>query len=408
MELLLSKHSNVNLQDNEGVTPLILAIRNQKTEGVKKLLSARSDISLLGNNGLDAFELCLTIEPKRAEYLNILDALTDYQNLDKNINVFFRKFWEYIKSNVSVADNETLDSVTCKILTTEEDVNVNLATNFDDSPVIYFCRHGCLQALRTLLRHKADVNHVGKLGMTALHHIINLTSQFEDRYAMTALLVKYGSNLNAASVTGERPLDVLVQNMIKDMNDLEVEEPKEDQCGLLTVNLSLLNLLVCGGADLCPVKPDTIEPKNRELSFRTMQPQNTNRSVLFVLISNGLFKTAEYLLRSGWDVKKEEWFDSFDVSKLDLKNITVDYNIYKRYEIGTRKAEFQSYLENIDTGPKSLANVCRNIIRHQLLMVSNGSEIETKISALPLPTKVKCFLSLKEFMNDDEIIQIKK
>ncbi|XP_063401105.1 uncharacterized protein LOC134685345 [Mytilus trossulus] len=192
--------------------------------------------------------------------------------------------------------------------------------------------------------------------------------------------------------------------MINDIYDLKGNKVKGEQCSFLTVDMSLLNLLVCGGADLCPATIDPIAPpKNKKLSSRPIQLQNTNRSVLFMFISNGLFKTAEYLLRSGWDVKQEEWFDDFDVSKLDLRNIRV----YKQNEYEERKAEFQSYLENIDTGPKSLTNICRKSIRSQLLMVSNGSEIETKISALPLPPKIKFFLSLKEFMNDIESIVIK-
>lgn len=55
----MSKYSNVNLQDDEGATPLHMAIKNQNIEGVKKLLSARSDILLQGKDGLNAFELCL-------------------------------------------------------------------------------------------------------------------------------------------------------------------------------------------------------------------------------------------------------------------------------------------------------------------------------------------------------------
>ncbi|XP_071182095.1 poly [ADP-ribose] polymerase tankyrase-1-like isoform X1 [Mytilus edulis] len=251
------------------------------------------------------------------------------------------------------------------------------------------------------LKHGADVNYSDVMKTTALHYACDI-DHFNDRYTMTALLVKYGSNLNAASINGERPLDILVQNMINDIYDLKRKEVKEEQCSFLTVDMSLLNLLVCGGADLCPATIDPIAPpKNKKLFSRPIQLQNTNRSVLFMFISNGLFKTAKYLLQSGWDVKQEEWFHDFDVSKLG------NIRIYKKNEFEARKAEFQSYLENIDIGPKSLTNICRKSIRSQLLMVSNGSEIETKISALPLPPKIQCFLSLKEFMNDIENIEIK-
>ncbi|XP_052065741.1 uncharacterized protein LOC127705457 [Mytilus californianus] len=951
LELLLSKHLRVNLQDNDGATPLHLSIKNQNIEGVKKLLSAESDILLQGKDGLNALELCLTLRADRDKCLQILDALTDHQLLDRNVDVFFRKFWEYIKSNEFQGDMKNLDSVTCKILTTGEDVNVNFAKEMDDSPLIYFCRLGCLQSLKMLLVHNADVNHVGNMGMTALHHIISLKNyehavplfdcllaasprldisdsfdetvlksafkilcgmgtsewnyydaslrvrrhnyvstyiqkmlkagatpdpndlndalrvfamrndfrgleclirhggdyrktdengksilhlcwlesldgaleflqffvdtgclmnniesvknsimlsllsgdthangiterddkikdivsflikngacrgknkdgngplhiaakngylatievllqfgkdsvfdhneagdtaihvclknpkvnvcdiietmlenqtsnqlcqnlhgesllylativwrrqlidiswkkqlidvstitsqlvatllrngvnpndhtqdqipllsaleardiqtstllleaganinatnyegisglhtifglnskkendlclaqlllehginvnlvdkdgrsglfflvikhqqnyhsychsdgnsfedvfnvllkhgadlnicdnlnetalssyinsetvldianvllksgadpklgyclqnyiqnyrnidswisfihsllqkgadpnkrkangsnlidcvwyqdsrlveeiinygadvnfaddmkktalhyacakgQLEDRYEMASLLVKCGSNLNAVSTTGERPLDVLVQHMINDIKGLQIKEEKEEQYGFITVDVSLLNILVCGGADLGPVSLESIDPKTKDLSAREMQLQSQiiNRPVLFNLITNGLFKTAEYLIRSGWDVKKEEWFDAFDVSKRTPENVEIKYRVYKRHDIETKKAEFQSFLEKIDRGPKSLTDICRKAIRHQLLMVSNGSEIETKISALPLPAKIKRFICLKEFMNDDEIIQIER
>lgn len=83
--------------------------------------------------------------------------------------------------------------------------------------------------------------------------------------------MKHGSNLNAVSVNGERPLDVLVQRMIKDIRNLDVKEAQKEQCGLLTLDLSLFNLLVCGGADLCPSTIDTIDEKNGELSNGTIQ-----------------------------------------------------------------------------------------------------------------------------------------
>lgn len=111
--------------------------------------------------------------------------LTDHQPLDKTADVFFGKFWEYIKSNESVhavGNKQTLDSVTCKILNTKEDVNVNLANALDDSPLIYFCRLGCLQSIRMLLAHKADIDHLGKRRMTALHHITYLTGKNLQNY----------------------------------------------------------------------------------------------------------------------------------------------------------------------------------------------------------------------------------
>lgn len=109
--------------------------------------------------------------------LKILDTLTDHLNLDNNVDVFFRKFWKYIKTENVSSCKDDLDNVTFKILSSEERVHVNLENNLDDSPLIYFCQIGCPQAVKMLLVHKADVNHVGKSG-TALHYIIDLTGKF--------------------------------------------------------------------------------------------------------------------------------------------------------------------------------------------------------------------------------------
>lgn len=77
---------------------------------------------------------------------------------------------------------------------------------------------------------------------------------------MTTLLVKHGSNLNAASNCGKRPLDIVVENMIKEMTNVAVLSTAAKYCSTQTVDLSLLNVLVCGGADLRPVITDTIGP----------------------------------------------------------------------------------------------------------------------------------------------------
>lgn len=108
--------------------------------------------------------------------LKILDTLTDHLNLDTNVDIFFRKFWEYIKTQNVSGNNKVLDSVTVKILSSDKNVDVNFSKDLDDSPLIYLCQNRCLQAVKMLLFHKADVNHVGKNG-TALHYIIDLTGK---------------------------------------------------------------------------------------------------------------------------------------------------------------------------------------------------------------------------------------
>ncbi|VDI57427.1 Hypothetical predicted protein, partial [Mytilus galloprovincialis] len=388
------------VKNKDGNGPIHLAAKNGYLATIKVLLQLDKD-SIFDNNkaGDTAIHICL----KNRKVLDIAEGLLK-SGADPKFGYCLQHSLQNCRSNYRNTDSCT--AFIHSLLQKGADPNKH-KTNGSNLIDCVQDQNSCL--VEEIIKYGGDVNFADGMKKTALHYAC-IRGQFKDRHEITALLVKHRSNLNATSVNGERPLDVLVQNMIKNIRNLDVKEAQKEQCGLLTIDLSLLNLLICGGADLCPSMIDTIDSKNEELSTGTMQiqVQNTSQSALFMLISNGLFKTAEYLLHSGWDVEKEEWFDAFDVSKLELENVTVDYNIHKRYEIETRKAEFQSFLESIDTGPKSLANICRKTIRHQLLTVSNDSEIEIKISALPPPPKIKCFLSLKEFMNHVETIEIEK
>ncbi|CAG2249494.1 unnamed protein product [Mytilus edulis] len=66
LEALFSKKLNVNLQDNNGYTPLQLSIRNLKIDGTKKILSANPDMLLQRQNRLNEFDMCLMIDNENA------------------------------------------------------------------------------------------------------------------------------------------------------------------------------------------------------------------------------------------------------------------------------------------------------------------------------------------------------
>lgn len=61
-------------------------------------------------------------------------------------------------------------------MSTEEVVQVNLASNAEYSPLMYFCHFGCCHAVKMLLCHNADVNYVGMRG-TVLHELLDLTGE---------------------------------------------------------------------------------------------------------------------------------------------------------------------------------------------------------------------------------------
>lgn len=138
-----------------------------------------------------------------------------------------------------------------------------------------------------------------------------------------------------------------------------------------------------------------------------MSPDFSRRtSSLTLLIKNGLFTAAMSLVRCGWNVAKEKWIDSFDLSKLDVSMVQLKFENCKRIDVEKAKEDFSNFLETSKKSTEPLSILCRNSIRKQMVFSSGGSEIETKIQALQLPKTIRSFLNLTECMPDEEIIML--
>lgn len=135
-------------------------------------------------------------------------------------------------------------------------------------------------------------------------------------------------------------------------------------------------------------------------------PDETS-SFLF-LIKHGLLTAATFLLRCGWEIEKEEWIDSYDISKLNMSTVQVKYERCNRINMEKQKADFCNFLATFRKNTRSLSMLCINSIRTQMVFSSGGSEIETKIEALQVPEKIKLFINLTEFMQDEEIIMLEE
>lgn len=119
-----------------------------------------------------------------------------------------------------------------------------------------------------------------------------------------------------------------------------------------------------------------------------------------------MLKTAATLVTCGYDLSHDEQLGQFDMSKNDW-SILYQYRPYKRinYEndvLLLKNAIADSKKEEIP----ALALTCRKMIRQHLTCCSKGAEIESKIMSLPIPQKMKSFLSLRENTFEQEIIEI--
>lgn len=97
-----------------------------------------------------------------------------------NIAKLFNLLWEYCKAHEGL-DTTLLENVCMGLLSTDTDVEVNLTKNNEDSPLIYFCRMQCNESVKLLLARKADVNHIGTRGKTALYTLIDMSGNTKCR-----------------------------------------------------------------------------------------------------------------------------------------------------------------------------------------------------------------------------------
>ncbi|VDH93109.1 Hypothetical predicted protein [Mytilus galloprovincialis] len=267
------------------------------------------------------------------------------------------------------------------------------------SNVIEATKKGYRLLVEKMIKYGADVNFYDSTHQIALHHACGLEKS-KGRDDLVHLLVQHGSKLNVLSTRGEKGIDILL-NKILEENDT-IEDDESNGCSRLEYDMKLFNYLVRAGCYLLPSATSKTQISHAQGRATT----GANKSILLTLINIGLFKTAEYLILSGWNIEQEVWFNNFDVSSLQLSDVEIKYTKRKQRDVEIRKSEFKAFLDGLDKGPKSLSIICRKSIRQQLLLAAEDSEIESRVNLLPIPAKMKCFLGLSDYAQDKEVIQL--
>ncbi|VDI58484.1 Hypothetical predicted protein [Mytilus galloprovincialis] len=270
--------------------------------------------------------------------------------------------------------------------------------------------------IEKILKHGGDVNFADNTNRTALHYACIIEDAM-DRDEIINKLLDFGAGLNCPSITGEKPLDVLMKSMIHDLrNNCDIwDNPNDPYCQKVVVDLSSFNRFVSGGCDLTPVqdlKKDMFTSFQKyifEWSTNLIVESNdrSNESVLLTLLQTGLFETAECLIRCGWQVEREKWFSTNKIANLHTSGIEI-CGTSRILEVQDGKDQFQKFIDKKDKGPRSLSIICRKTIRQQLIEASRGAEIETRINLLPIPSIIQSFLAFRYLLQDYEIIKLRK
>ncbi|XP_065921776.1 uncharacterized protein [Magallana gigas] len=236
-----------------------------------------------------------------------------------------------------------------------------------------------------LVEKGVNVNAVDGEKNTCLHWALS-SGKTGDQIEIASLLISYQVILDTENKNEQTALSLEIERLA---NWTRTQWPSD---GVAIIDLSLFNMLICGGS---------------ESLIKNPKIRDTRTSPLVELIKAGLLKTAATLVTCGYDLSHDEEFGQFDMSKNDWSKIVYQYRPYKRINYENDVL----LLENVIADYKNeeipaLALACRKMIRQLLTSCSKGAEIESKIMSLPLPQKMKSFLSLRENTFEQEIIEI--
>ncbi len=138
----LSEHEtiNVNLQNKNENTALVLASRKNYIEIVKLLLEVESiNVNIQNNSGNSALILA-----SYNNYIEIIKLLLEHENINVNLQnkyggtALMFAFW---KSNMEIV----------KLLLEAENINVNLQDNNDDTALIFASKNSYIEIVELLL-----------------------------------------------------------------------------------------------------------------------------------------------------------------------------------------------------------------------------------------------------------------
>ncbi|XP_063399769.1 ankyrin-1-like [Mytilus trossulus] len=413
LQLLIDNGISVNATDDEGKSALIVAVERygDRNRNRNRILSRKSNPSFTNNiinellrHGADV----KAVDKRGRTALNIFCQKGSTMEIGRNL----------LQAGADPSVGNCLQSVLhnselCKktelfLELLHKGANPNIYSR-DGSNLIDVTKKGTTQLVEELLRYGAEVNVVDYGRKSALHYACACDIETQkERNDIIRLLISHGAKLNLISSEFRRPLDCFIYRMITDIRELEILHDEVPSHQHLKIDLSSFNHLVRCGCVLAPIEDIVTTYFHDEYRMGMVPDFPDEISSLLFLIKNGMLTAATFLIRCGWEIEIEEWIDSFDISKLNVSTVQLKYGRCNRINMEKPKADFGNFLKTFRKSTRSLSMLCINSIRKQMLFASGGSEIETKIEALQVPEKIKSFINLTEFMQDEEIIMLEE
>jgi len=186
--ILLTYKANVNKENSNGYTPLLLSCENDFTHTAKLLLQTQKvEINHRNRNG--DTELTLACQNNNPELVNIL--------LEYHADINIKNDKNYTPLHIAVSNDR---SSTVKTLL-EHHADVTAEDTDGNIPLILACQNQNPEIMEMLLEYHSDVHHKNKLGCTGMHYV-------KDQ-EMIRILLNYKANINERNNKGDSIINIL-------------------------------------------------------------------------------------------------------------------------------------------------------------------------------------------------------
>ena len=201
----LLKIGDVNIQNNEGWTALLIASQNGHTQVVEQLLKEHADVNIQTNDGLTALMIA-----SQNGHTQVVEQL---HKEHANINIQNNDGW----TALMIASQNGHTQVVEQLL--KEHANVNIQSKYGWTALIIASRNGHTEIIEQLLKEHADVNIQNKNRRTALM----IASQYGHTQVVEQLLKEH-ADVNIQNSDGWTALMIASQNGHIDVVDILLKE----------------------------------------------------------------------------------------------------------------------------------------------------------------------------------------
>lgn len=374
---------DLNVQESEGNTALIMATSNSEVKIVKSLIEAGCDLNLVNKSGDTA--LMMAVKAENKEIIQLL--LDQKQKLELNAR------GESGLNALMLACQFNFVEIV-NLLLAQPGINVN-QRNYENGPtaILVAASEGNLQIAQALIGAGADVDMQDKKGCTAL-----MVAAANDHVAVAQLLINVGANINLTDNERHTALIFACRNNHVNTVEVIVSNPKcdpnfmdeEGKTALISAvdnnNLEVTQLLIQYGQNL------NLDKKAKDIGPTALlyAVYHGNMSIVKVLIEAGSnVNTSDHADHTALMIAFRE--EHNDIARFLLENVT-DIKANMKNSYGNTALSFLIEQDPID---RSLLSVL--LKKEGVIQMVLTCEYQAKDSILEsYPDLVSVLIELRE------------